>query len=175
MRISTIPVVCVAVVMAFASSTAMAQNKGGAPRVQTPPAAAKGDLLRTQDRLKDQDKLHDQDRLKDQDKLHDQDRLKDQDKLKDQDQDRLHDQDQLQDRDRLHDQDGQSIYGAELMTSAEVDAYMNQIRSLQTVQERNAFRNQHRIEMQQRARERGVSIPDDNGQGSQQQGSDNGN
>ncbi len=101
------------------------------------------------------------------DQLHTQDRLKDQDKL--------HDQDKLQDRDRLHDQDGQAVYASSLMTPAERSAYMTKMRSLNTVQERNAYREQHRTEMQQRARERGVTIPSDNGQGTQQQGGESGN
>jgi len=61
------------------------------------------------------------------------------------------------------------------MTPAERSAYMTKMRSLNTVQERDAYREQHRTEMQQRARERGVTIPSDNGQGTQQQGSENGN
>jgi hypothetical protein len=68
-----------------------------------------------------------------------------------------------------------AIYASDLMTSAERSAYMTKMQSLNTVQERNTYRAQHRMEMQQRARERGVAIPADNGQGTQQQGSDNGN
>ena len=156
MRKSTLSVLCASILLACASSASMAQSKGGGPppRVTPPTITTKGDRLHTQDRLKTQDKLHDQDRLKDQDKLHDQDRT--------------------QDRDRLHDQDGQTIYAAELMTPAERNAYMAHMRSLKTLQERNAYREQHRTEMQQRARERGVTIPPDNGQGTQQQGNGNG-
>ena len=155
MRKSTIAIVCISFVMAWVSFTVMAQTKGGAQRAPASQTMTKGDRLHTQDRMKDM--------------LHDQDRLKDQDKLKDQD------QDQLQDRDRLHDQDGQPIYGIELMTPAEITAYMTRMRSLETVQERNAYREQHRNEIQVRARERGVTIPSGNGQGTQQQGSGNGN
>lgn len=137
--------------MAFAlAAPVMAQTRGGqAPRVNPPTATPRGDQLHMQDRLYDKDKLHDQDRLKDQDKL--------------------------QDRDRLHDQDGQAIYAYDLMTPAERNAYMTKLRSMKTVQERNAYRKQHRTEMLQRARERGVTIPSGNGQGAQQQGSENGN
>lgn len=153
------------------ASPVMAQNRGGSTPRTPPTATPRGDQLHTQDRLKDptllhdQDQLHDQDRLKDQDQLHDQDRLKDQDKL--------HDQDTLQDRDRLHDKDGLAIYASDLMTPAERSAYLKKISAMKTLQERNAFRAQHRMEMQQRARERGVAIPDDNGQGAQQQGNGN--
>ncbi|WP_159015604.1 hypothetical protein [Cognatiluteimonas profundi] len=168
MRKSAIIVLGASIALALVSPV-MAQGRGGStPRqTPTPTPTPRGDQLQTQDRLKDQDKLHDQDQLKDQDKLHDQDQLRDQDKL--------HDQDKLQDRDRLHDQDGLAIYASELMTPAERSAYMTRMRSLKTVQERNAYREQHRIEMQQRARERGVSIPSGSGQNNKQQGSEDGN
>jgi hypothetical protein len=148
-----------AIALALAAPV-MAQNRGGNTPRTAPTATPRGDQLHTQDRLKDPTLLHDRDQL------HDQDRLKDQDQL--------HDQDKLQDRDRLHDQDGLTIYASDLMTPSERSAYMKKIRAMKTLQERNTFRAQHRTEMQQRARERGVTIPD-NGQGTQQQGSDNGN
>ncbi|WP_431637688.1 hypothetical protein ACQVBX_07885 [Dyella sp. KULCS107] len=66
--------------------------------------------------------------------------------------DRLHDQDRLQDRD--------TIYGSQLMTPAERNTYRNKMRSLKTVQEREAFRAQHHQEMQKRAQERGLRLPD---------------
>ncbi|NII09686.1 hypothetical protein [Oleiagrimonas sp. C23AA] len=91
------------------------------------------------------------------------------------DRDQLHDQDRMRDRDRIHDQDGRAIYGYQLMTPAERRTYMNHMRSLKTVQERNAYRMEHRNEMQQRARERGVAMPPDSGQGTQRQGGDGGN
>ena len=186
MRKSINFVLATSIALALAAPAVMAQTRGGStPRTSSPTATPKGDQLHTQDRLKDpshlydrdqlkdQDQLHDQDKLKDQDQLHDQDKLKDQDQLHDQD--KLHDQDQQQDRDRLHDQDGLAIYASNLMTPAERSAYMTKMQSLKTVQERNAYRAQHRMEMQQRARERGVTIPAGNGQGAQQQGSGKGN
>jgi len=154
MRKSVIIILGASIALASASPV-MAQRGGRAPRVN-PATTPTGDQLHTQDRLRDPTHQYDKD------KLHDQDRLKDQDKL--------HDQDKLQDRDRIHDQDGQAIYAYDLMTPAERSAYMTKMRSLNTVQERDAYREQHRTEMQQRARERGVTIPSDNGQGTQQQG-----
>lgn len=74
------------------------------------------------------------------------------------DMDRMHDQDRLHDRDRLRDRD--TIYGSQLMTSAERSAYRKKMRSLKTEQEREAFRTQHHEEMQKRAQERGVKLPD---------------
>ena len=137
------------------------QAHGGAAQGQrtpshTPTGAQQG--ISQQDRLLDRDRLHDQD----QDRLKDQDRLHDQDRDKDQDRDRLHDQDR--DRDQ--------IYASELMTPAERTAYQQKIRSLKTAQEREAFRLQHREQMQKRAAsrswavlrkraaERGVTLPD---------------
>jgi len=72
--------------------------------------------------------------------------------------DRLHDQDRLGDRDRLRDRD--TIYGSQLMTPAERNTYRNKMRSLKTAQEREAFRAQHHEEMQKRAQQRGLRMPD---------------
>ncbi len=72
--------------------------------------------------------------------------------------DRLNDQDRLRDRDRLPDRD--TIYGSQLMTPAERNTYRNKMRNLRTVQEREALRTQHHQEMQQRAQERGLRLPD---------------
>lgn len=55
---------------------------------------------------------------------------------------------------------GKTIYGSQLMTPAERNAYRARMRSLKTVQERQAFRMQHHQEMQQRAQERGMTLPD---------------
>lgn len=74
--------------------------------------------------------------------------------LRDQDRDRMRDQD----RDRVRDRD--QVYGWQLMTPAERQTYRNQMRSLKTPQERDALRMQHHAEMQKRAQERGVTLPD---------------
>ncbi|HEU4671050.1 MAG TPA: hypothetical protein VFR91_10085 [Dyella sp.] len=52
------------------------------------------------------------------------------------------------------------VYGSQLMTPAERNAYRQQMRSMKTAQEREAFRARHHEEMQQRARKRGVQLPD---------------
>ncbi len=84
-------------------------------------------------------------------------------------QDRLHtpdqDRDRLRDHDRTHDSNNQ-IYGYSLMTSSERRQYRKQIRKLKTLQERNQYRQEHMTQMQDRARERGVTLPGMNGQGS---------
>lgn len=53
-----------------------------------------------------------------------------------------------------------TVYGSQLMTPAERTAYRKQMRSLKTTQEREAFRKQHHEQMQKRAGERGMSLPD---------------
>ncbi len=53
-----------------------------------------------------------------------------------------------------------TVYGSQLMTPAERSAYRKQMRSMKTTQEREAFRKQHHEQMQKRAGERGMSLPD---------------
>jgi hypothetical protein len=74
-------------------------------------------------------------------------------------QDRDRDQARQQDRDRDRDQD--FIYGSQLMTQQERLQYQNRIRTFKTEQEREAYRLEHHRLMQQRARERGVQLPDE--------------
>ncbi|MBU6249422.1 MAG: hypothetical protein KGN77_16935 [Xanthomonadaceae bacterium] len=64
-----------------------------------------------------------------------------------------------QDRPAPASQAGQ-VYGWQLMTPAERDAYRQQMRNTRTPQEREALRARHHEQMQQRARERGVRLPD---------------
>jgi hypothetical protein len=52
------------------------------------------------------------------------------------------------------------IYGSQLMTRQERIEYRNQMRSMKTQEERNAFRLEHHNRMQERAKERGLSLPD---------------
>lgn len=46
------------------------------------------------------------------------------------------------------------------MTASERNKYRQQMRKLKTQQERDAFRMQHHEQMQKRAAERGVTLPD---------------
>lgn len=81
----------------------------------------------------------------------------------DQDQLQTRDQLQTQDRDQLRtqDRDRDQIYGYQLMTPAERAQYRAHMRSLRTVREREEYRLQHHREMQERARQRGVALPDE--------------
>ncbi|MGD8711836.1 MAG: hypothetical protein PVG50_03260 [Thiohalophilus sp.] len=55
----------------------------------------------------------------------------------------------------------QPIYGQQLMTEQERIEHRNKMRSFKTEQEREAYRRQHHEEMQQRAKARGVTLPDE--------------
>lgn len=58
---------------------------------------------------------------------------------------------------QMHDQD--QIYGSQLMTEEERTEYRSKMRSAQTAKEREDIRNEHHQEMQDRAREQGVTLP----------------
>lgn len=75
------------------------------------------------------------------------------------------DQDRAQDRDRMEnrdmDQDQERIYGSQLMTPAERDEYRARLRAATTAEERDRIRAEHHEQMKSRAKERGVSLPDE--------------
>jgi uncharacterized membrane protein YgcG len=58
------------------------------------------------------------------------------------------------------DQDEQ-IYGSQLMTQQERTEYHAKMRVVKTVQEREQIRKEHHEQMQERAKERGVTLPDE--------------
>ena len=76
----------------------------------------------------------------------------------DQTQQQIKTQDLDQDRDRLRDRD--QIYGSQLMTQQERAEYRANMRNKKTQQEREAYRFEHHKQMQERARERGLELPD---------------
>lgn len=86
------------------------------------------------------------------------------DQDRDRDRDRLYDQSSDQDRDRLrereHSNDDDKVYGSQLMTERERYQYREQLRSMQTLEQREQFRRQHHEKMQKRAIARGVTLPD---------------
>ena len=51
------------------------------------------------------------------------------------------------------------MYGYELMTPEERQAYMDKMRNAKTPEERTKLRDEHRAEMQRRAKEKGVTLP----------------
>lgn len=84
-------------------------------------------------------------------------RLQDRDQTKDQ----IKDQTQDQTRDQIKDPTQTRIYGSQLMTAKERNEYRSRIRSAKTAQEREKIRAEHHEQMQARAKERGVTIPDE--------------
>lgn len=66
-------------------------------------------------------------------------------------------QDKAQDRTRMQDQ----IYGSQLMTQPERMEHRLKMRSFKTDQEREAYQLEHHKRMQERAKEKGVTIPDE--------------
>lgn len=54
----------------------------------------------------------------------------------------------------------QTIYGSQLMTRRERYEYRQKMRAAKTQEERERIRAEHHTAMQERARERGVTLPD---------------
>lgn len=54
----------------------------------------------------------------------------------------------------------ETVYGSQLMTEQERTEHRNTMRSFKTEQEREAYRVEHHKRMQERASEKGVSLPD---------------
>ena len=71
---------------------------------------------------------------------------------KDQDRQQTQDKDQIQDR---------QIYGSQLMTQQERSEYRAQMRNAKTAQEREQIRKEHHERMKVRAKEKGVTLPDE--------------
>ena len=55
----------------------------------------------------------------------------------------------------------EQVYGYQLMTEQERAEHRAKMQSFQTEQEREAYRQQHHKMMQERAREQGVTLPDE--------------
>ncbi|WP_431854946.1 hypothetical protein [Azospirillum sp.] len=53
------------------------------------------------------------------------------------------------------------IYGSQLMTQQERTDYRNRMRQAKTAEERERVRQEHHSQMQARAQERGVTLPDE--------------
>lgn len=53
------------------------------------------------------------------------------------------------------------IYGSELMTPQERNEYRTRMRALKTQEEREQFRKEHHEQMKERAKQRGVTLPDE--------------
>jgi hypothetical protein len=67
------------------------------------------------------------------------------------------DRDQTQSRQTIQDRD---IYGYQLMTPQERVEFRAKMRAAQTAEERERIRAEHHARMQERAKERGIALPD---------------
>jgi Ni/Co efflux regulator RcnB len=67
------------------------------------------------------------------------------------------DQTPARDRDQMRDQD---IYGSQLMNRQERNEFRTKMRAAKTQQEHESVRAEHHARMTERAKERGVTIPD---------------
>ena len=83
----------------------------------------------------------------------------DQDQLRTQDQTKT--QDKLLTQDQINKMPDQNIYGSQLMTQQERDAHRKKMRSAKTYEEQQRIRNEHHEQMKVRAKERGVTLPDE--------------
>lgn len=52
------------------------------------------------------------------------------------------------------------IYGSQLMTQQERNEYRTRVRAAKTAEEREQIRKEHHEQMKERAKERGVTLPD---------------
>ncbi len=75
-------------------------------------------------------------------------------------QDKAQSRDQTRTTQQIRDQDRERIYGSELMTRQERIEYHNRMRTMKTAQEREAFREEHHKQMQERAKAQGKTLPD---------------
>ncbi len=76
----------------------------------------------------------------------------DKDQTRDQDRRQTQDKDQIQDR---------QIYGSQLMTQQERNEYRTRMRAAKTAEEREQIRKEHHEQMKTRAKEKGVTLPDE--------------
>lgn len=65
-----------------------------------------------------------------------------------------------QNQSQQQDQVRQQVYGSQMMTPEERAEYRTKMRSMKTREEREAFRREHHQKMQERAKERGMQLPD---------------
>jgi hypothetical protein len=66
---------------------------------------------------------------------------------------------QLEQQERLRQQERQQVYGYSLMSQAELERYRERMRAARNDGERAQIRAEHQREMQERARQRGVTLP----------------
>lgn len=65
------------------------------------------------------------------------------------------------DQQRVAAQAQEQIYGSQLMTEQEREEYRAKMRAATTAEEQEKIRNEHHEQMKARAKERGVTLPDE--------------
>jgi type II secretory pathway pseudopilin PulG len=70
-------------------------------------------------------------------------------------------QDTAQSRQREQVREQERVYGSQLMTQEERNAYRQRMRVAKTMEEREQVRAEHHAAMQVRAKERGVTLPEE--------------
>ena len=79
----------------------------------------------------------------------------------DRDRDQMRDQDKTQLKTQDKDRDRTPIYGSQLMTKQERMEYRTRMRNAKTKEEREQIRKEHHEQMKLRAKEKGVTLPDE--------------
>lgn len=69
-------------------------------------------------------------------------------------------QDQTQTRSETNTREREQIYGSHLMTRKERMEYHQRLRKLKTEEEREQFRQEHHARMQERAKAKGMTLPE---------------
>jgi uncharacterized membrane protein len=69
--------------------------------------------------------------------------------------------DQAPAQEKAQTQQEEQIYGSQLMTQEERTEYHAKMRAAKTAEEREQIRNEHHERMKARAKERGVTLPDE--------------
>ena len=77
------------------------------------------------------------------------------------DQDQTRTQSQMMTQDQINKMTDQQIYGSQLMTAQERNEYRTRMRAAKTLEERERIRKEHHEQMKLRAKERGVTLPDE--------------
>lgn len=67
--------------------------------------------------------------------------------------------DQVREQERLR--DDAPIYGSQMMTDRERNEYREKMRNAKTLKEQEAIRSQHHDQMKERAKSRGMMLPDE--------------
>ena len=67
--------------------------------------------------------------------------------------------DQVRDQERLR--DDAPIYGSQMMTERERNEYREKMRNAKSLKEQDAIRSQHHDQMKERAKSRGIVLPDE--------------